>query len=275
MKKSSLKKYLKIIFWPFVLMGGQLLLIVLFTFFFNIRYISSLKEQYPNLTNIEIKNKFNEILSSNQYVQELNSFLVDYNIVIIIILTIIILPILVKKYHENYQLSKKQLQSQDYVKIMLFSIFLAFVLNLLFYLVNNIFPYTNRYLDTSTRLSTIITTGILVPILEEYIFRGVVYNELKTFNSKKVSIILTTVFFALMHMELSQMLYAFIVGLYLITLYDRVGSIKVSICSHILINLSTIILIPIITSVNILVQLLIVIILVFGFYHNLCIKKSN
>lgn len=274
MQKDNWKKYLKVTFWPFVLIGGQLLLIVIFSLFFNLRYLYSLKEQNPNLTSVEINNKFNEVLNSKQYVQELNSFLVDYNIVIIIILAIIILPVIIKKYHENYKPLKKQLHSQDYVKIMLFSIFLSFVLNLFFYLVNNIFPYTNRYLDTSTKITTIITTGILVPILEEYIFRGMVYNELQKFNSKKTAIILTTLFFALMHMELSQIIYAFIVGFYLIRLYDKTGSIKVSICAHMLINLSTIILLPIITSVNVLIQLLLVIIFVLGFYHNLYIKDN-
>ena len=52
--------------------------------------------------------------------------------------------------------------------------------------------------------------GIMGPILEEYLFRGIVYNELKTFESKKNATILASLIFALVHTNYINMIYAFL-----------------------------------------------------------------
>ena len=43
----------------------------------------------------------------------------------------------------------------------------------------------------------VINIAVVGPILEEYLFRGIVYNELKTFNNEKVSMWLSIIIFAL------------------------------------------------------------------------------
>ena len=121
----------------------------------------------------------------------------------------------------------------------------------------------------------IISTGVIGPILEEYIFRGMVFNELKTFNTKKIALILTTVLFALMHTEISQLIYALIVGTYLIYLYTKTNDIKVSIMAHIAINTSTIIFLPFIMSVNVFIQIGLIVILGLGISQHFKSEKSS
>lgn len=267
-KLEYLKKFCKTLIWPLILSLSQFILIVLFTLFFNMQYLNSLKVQYPTLNNNQINDKFQEILNSNKYVQELNNFLTDKSIFVIILLALIILPIITKKYNSLKKDKITKLTNKEYIKIIITSIFMAVVLNLIMYLFNKLIPFTNRYDSSSTKFYMIISTGIIGPILEEYIFRGMVFNELKTFNTKKIALILTTILFALMHTELSQIIYALIIGSYLIYLYTKTNDIKVSIMAHIAINISTIIFLPFIMSVNVFIQIALIAILGLGIYQH-------
>lgn len=271
-KLEYLKKFCKTLFWPLILSLSQFILIVLFTLFFNMQYLNSLKVQYPTLNNNQINDKFQEILNSNKYVQELSGFLTDKSVIMIILLALIILPIITKKYNSLKKDKITKLANKEYIKIIITSIFMAVVLNLIMFLFNKLIPFTNRYDSSSTKFYMIISTGIIVPILEEYIFRGMVFNELKTFNTKKIALILTTILFALMHTEISQIIYALIIGSYLIYLYTKTNDIKVSIMAHIAINTSTIIFLPFIMSVNVFIQIGLIVILGLGIYQHF---KSN
>lgn len=273
-KLTYLKNFAKVLIWPIILGLGQFLLIIIFTFFFNLKYINTLQEQFPNLSANEINIKFQEILITNKYVQELNGYLVENNIFILIILTLLLLPILVKKYKKQKLEEKIETSNKSIIKIILIALFMAISLNLLFFLANNIFEFTNRYDSTVTHISTIITTGLLAPILEEFIFRGLIYNQLKKFNNKKTSIVLATLIFAFFHFELSQIIYTFIIGLYLTIVYEKTKSIKMSIMAHIIINVSTLLFIPIIISTNIFIQIGLIIILGLGIYQKISIKEN-
>lgn len=266
---TYLKNFIKVLYWPFLLEIGQYLFIILFTIFFNMKYIATLKEQFPTLNNGEINYKFNEILGSSQYIQELNEFLIDNSLIMIIMLTILILPILIKKYNKLKNKEIKKLENKEYLKIMVTSIFLAITLNIIIYLINRIIPFTNRYDDNSIHIYMILSTGILAPILEEYAFRGIIYNELKEFNTKKVSIILTTILFSIFHLGISQIVYAFFIGYYLIYVYDKTNDIKVPVIAHIFVNTSTLLFMPIIVNTNIFLQIGLVILLILGIDYNM------
>lgn len=273
-KLDYLKNFVKVLIWPILLGLGQFLLIILFTIFFNNKYMTTLKEQYPTLNNIEINSKFEEIIKTNKYSQELSSFLTSKTLIIMIILSIILLPIFIKKYKNLKSDKIKKIENKDYIKIVVTSIFISVTLNLIFYLINMWIPFTNRYNITSTKFSMIITTGILAPILEEYLFRGIVYNELKTFNSKKLALVLTTIVFALMHRELSQIIYATLIGIYLIYLYIKTNDIKLPIIAHITINTSTLLFLPFIVSANIFIQIVLIFIFSFYIYNNFIIENK-
>ncbi len=273
-KLDYLKSFIKVLFWPILLELGQFLLIILFTIFFNMNYIATLKKQFPNLTDFQISNKFNEIMNTNKYIEELNIFLRSRSLIIIIILMIIVLPLIIKSYKK---LKIKENKTYKLTKLIINSCLLALILNITIYLINIILPITNRYDNMSIKINIILTTGFLAPILEEYIFRGLVYNKLKKFNSKKTAIIITTILFALLHFELSQIIYTLLVGFYLIYIYDKTNNIYLSILTHIIINTSTILLMPLIINTNIYIQVGLLIILSLCFYQNLIINffKEN
>ena len=173
-----LKKICKTLIWPLILSLSQFILVVLFTLFFNMQYLNSLKAQYPNLNNNQINDKFQEILNSNKYVQELSDFLIDKSVIMIILLALIILPIIIKKYNNLKKDKITKLTNKEYIKIIVTSIFIAVVLNLIMYLFNKLIPFTNRYDSSSTKFYMIISTGIIGPILEEYILLLIIRHSM-------------------------------------------------------------------------------------------------
>lgn len=74
------------------------------------------------------------------------------------------------------------------------------------------------------------------PILEETLFRGLLYMPLLRKTGRPVALILTSIIFAEQHFHLLPGIRIFIVGIILAWLYDRRGSLIDSIMFHIFIN---------------------------------------
>ena len=74
--------------------------------------------------------------------------------------------------------------------------------------------------------------GLLPAIGEELIFRGVVLNGLRKRFSPPVAVILSSCLFALMHGNLQQLLYPFILGMVMAWIVVRTGSIVISMVVH-------------------------------------------
>lgn len=85
-------------------------------------------------------------------------------------------------------------------------------------------------------LVSFITSGLVGPIYEEILFRYLLYNRMQEFNSKKKSLLLTTIIFASFHLTPTKIIYAFILGLILNIFYDKDKSIISPILIHISAN---------------------------------------
>ena len=132
------------------------------------------------------------------------------------------------------------------------------------------------YISNNQIYVSIITLGVLGPIMEELIFRKIIYNELKENNSIKKSIIIGAIIFSLFHFNLLQFPYTFILGIILNYTYEKYQSILVPIIIHILSNLTSLFLVYLFNyNFNILniIIFLILIIYLFNYYiikNNLC-----
>lgn len=83
----------------------------------------------------------------------------------------------------------------------------------------------------------IICSGIIGPIFEELLFRYDLINKLEKFNSKRNTIIVSSLIFALFHGDIVTMIYAFIIGLINAYLYLKNRDIFIPIIIHISANL--------------------------------------
>lgn len=146
---------------------------------------------------------------------------------ILILFYIITIIYLYKKNHKQEQ----PLPTKQYFPLILLGISIATLLNMIIFLFNT--PQTNNSLPI---ILSIISTGIIGPIYEEILFRYLLYNRLKDKYSIKKSIIITTLIFAISHISLIKIIYAFLIGLIINIFYEKHQNILASILIHIAAN---------------------------------------
>lgn len=78
--------------------------------------------------------------------------------------------------------------------------------------------------------------GLLAPVCEEIVFRGILYTGFRKNGSPMQAILWTAVLFGLFHMNLNQMVYAAVLGVALGLLREATGNIWSGIICHISLN---------------------------------------
>lgn len=159
-------------------------------------------------------------------VDNLTNFINNYGGIILILTNIIYIIYIIKKY--RIKVNKYNL-IDNYPKIYLF-ISIPLFLNSLILLINNQkIPTINIYI-------ALFGSVIIGPILEELVFRYLIYNNLNKFNKKNTSIILSSLIFALVHNGFINIVYAFIIGTILTIMYSKNKNIKEVIILHMVAN---------------------------------------
>lgn len=214
---------MKIIKWPLIYFLFQFILIFLLSYYY--------------VSNGNDVNLFNDYLSTKQ-------------IYIALIVAIIFIPLLINDY--------KKYEKQTNTKI---NYFYLIILGVILSLMYNVFAYylnfalkTSLFDNNSNVAVTLLSTGILGPIIEELIFRGIIYNELKSKYSNMKSILITTIFFAIIHINIIQILYALIIGFILIFVYEKYNNIKAPIILHMASNITTTLFLPLLIKNNLIIN---------------------
>lgn len=88
----------------------------------------------------------------------------------------------------------------------------------------------------------ILLIGILGPMNEEFIFRGIIYHSYRKSGRMIGAMLLSAVLFGLMHLNFNQMSYAIVVGIMTVLLIEATGSIVSSMIFHICVNTYNVIL---------------------------------
>lgn len=86
-------------------------------------------------------------------------------------------------------------------------------------------------------LLLIIIPLVIAPILEELLFRGILLEYLSRTNGVMMAVVLSSFFFSLHHLTLSQLLPAFLGGIYLGVLYLKTYSLSSTILAHVCFNM--------------------------------------
>ena len=107
-----------------------------------------------------------------------------------------------------------------------------------------------------------ISVAILAPIVEEIIFRGIIFNEGAKYKGGSFPIIISALLFGLAHMQPIQIVYAFIVGLIFGFVYSKTHSLPIVMFLHMLNNLLTLFPEPFSTFISI-IQILCIIPMIY------------
>lgn len=213
-------KYLKVLIWPIMFMVGEFFIQYIFVAYFNNKYYSN-TDLYSIINTIEYQNK-------------LNTFINNHTLLIIFITSIIFIPlfyIIFKKYKTNIKLN---------ISIVIKYILLAILISTAYNLYLSII--INYQISRLPIIVQIISSGIIGPIIEELLFRGIIYNKLKEFNSTKKAMIISTIIFSIVHFNIIDIIYTAFIGYILVYIYEKYHTLKYPILFHITANISVILL---------------------------------
>lgn len=87
-------------------------------------------------------------------------------------------------------------------------------------------------------LEALITVAVMPAIVEELLFRGMIYRGIP---NKRTAIIISAILFAFLHMNFNQMCYAFIMGIAFALIVYITDNLTISILLHMLFNAFTVI----------------------------------
>ena len=212
----------------------------------------------------------NEYFNSDIYKIGINNFLSNNYLYIGLIVFFLFIPYLLKKYYSD-SVKGEKIKLDGYVLIIILGILVSGISNLIFYKFNGISLSSNINI-----MQLLLVTGLVMPILEVYMFQGVIYKNLQKENSKMTSIVITSILFALMHNSLNYMIYSFGLSFLLIYVYEKYKTIKASIILYIVSNLTTLSFMYILGISDLLNYILLLILTLFLIiYYLMVIRKDR
>lgn len=199
-------KYLFLLGYPILYSLVQSIIIFIFTLCFNF-----------------FTNASSSFIGTLEYQRKLSNFFVQQKGLIALITFILCLPLF---YHWFKKTDHKKIEKPS-----IYNFFFGFLLAFLY---NYILSFFNISFEpvTSYVFSFLLATVFLGPILEELIFRGIIFEKLKTMATLKQAIIIQAFIFALFHFTLVQFIYTFFFGIILGITFEKKGIIS-SIVMHI------------------------------------------
>lgn len=165
--------------------------------------------------------------------KNITNFVTNYIPYILVIFNIIIIFIIYKKYYKK----EKKISTKRIIPLIMIGIFSATFMNMLIFKIGASGTPVNMNI-----ILVILASGFIGPIMEELLFRYIYLNKLLKFNNENTSIMISTFVFAILHGNLYNIIYAFVIGLILSKIYLKYKNITASIIVHISANLIVILL---------------------------------
>lgn len=152
----------------------------------------------------------------------------------------------------------KDLSLKQFITLFIISIAATYIFNIVSMFINLLLSFIKggsiinpleSILQNSSMIYNFLLAVIAAPIIEEIIFRGVLINKIRCYGDK-VCILISASVFALYHGNISQLLYAFVLGAIFSYIVLKCGTIKYSILLHMCINFCGSILFPSLINVE-------------------------
>lgn len=203
---------------------------------------------FQNLTQLESVMNSEEKLSL--FMNEMLIILNQHATEVTILIAVCTLPILYRMYR------KDRLEADDWwkekQKFSGKSIFLVFLLSVCvciamndFILLSGLSGKSEAYTETaqviysSPILVQLLGVGILVPVMEEMVYRGLLYRRLREYLPFSACMLGTAILFGVYHGNSVQFVYAAVLGMFLAYLFEKFRSVKVPILFHVSANLTS------------------------------------
>lgn len=169
----------------------------------------------------------------------------DKTMVLTLIGAVIAIPVM---YFIFYDKKEERCEKKiSYLWVILLGIGACIILNVLISvsglpLLSPTFQEISKLIYTGNFWLELVTAGIIVPIAEELIFRGVLFKRLKAATKLTWAIIISSMLFGIMHGNLVQFVYATILGAVMCFVYIRCKNILAPILLHMAANTASVLL---------------------------------
>lgn len=97
----------------------------------------------------------------------------------------------------------------------------------------------------------LLSVGLVAPIVEEVLLRGVVFGRLRGYMRLLPALLVQALIFGLLHMNILQGLYAFLIALLFGYVYAKYGRLLLCILAHIVFNMTSLVLAALLEGVEI------------------------
>lgn len=220
---SKIKEIIKTLFWPILFGIGQFFICGLLMLIYML--------QHPEIN-------FDDSSSNSILTEYIN----NQTLLIVVLECIIFVPIFYSIY-KKYRTDRVPCKGSSILKIVFISCILSSILNFVIIAIKDLMHIDITY--ASITITTIITTGIVGPILEEFLFRGIVYGKFFHIFKEKTAFYLSVLVFAIFHTGgIFQILFAAIIGYFLTFIYRKYHDIRLAMMAHIVVNVTSILVSP-------------------------------
>lgn len=148
--------------------------------------------------------------------------------------------IIVNKLNLRKTIRFHKIKISNIILIILFSYMILPLMSLvnlisMLFVQNDIQNTVEEILSQNPLYISVLTIALIPAIFEEFVYRGIFYNEYRKVNLRK-GILLSACLFALLHLNFNQFFYAFLMGAIFALLIEATDSIVSSMVVHFMIN---------------------------------------
>lgn len=199
---------------------------------------------------------FDRLLENDEilldFMNQMAGFLNQYAAEFTTLIAICTIPFLVRMYQKDKRESakwwdaKRKLNGKDILEIVILAICVCIAANV-FILLSGITSRSEIYIETaeliyhSLPIIQIVGLSIIVPIMEEMVYRGLLYRRMREYLPVTFALIGSSLLFGIYHGNSVQLLYAAVIGGFLAYLFEIFRTLKSSILFHIVANVTSVI----------------------------------
>ncbi len=182
-----------------------------------------------------------------EYLNQILEAILPYSTQIGAVAALITIPCLIRMMKkDNFQKTVTEFSKIKYVYATIMSIAVSIGLNNIL-LLANVAEFSESYQESAELLYApsfpvqIVCLGIIYPVMEELLFRGLIFRRIRKNSIAFYAIISSALFFGAYHGNSVQMIYGTLCGIMLAYFCEKTGSMKAPIIGHIAMNMTAVI----------------------------------
>ena len=207
---------------------------------------------YITFQNVQIDKVMENDTLLLEFMSQMTAFLNQYAAEFTTLIAICTLPFLIRMYKKDKREvpewwdKKRMLSAREIVVVMILAICVCIAANN-FILLSGITSRNEAYLETaeliyeSPMIVQFLGLGIIVPVMEEMVYRGLLYRRIREYLPMIFSLTGSALLFGIYHGNSVQLIYATVIGVFLAYVFEIFRTVKVSVLFHIVANLTSVI----------------------------------